>query len=221
VIDPIGAGLGAVAARSALAYPLVFAAGIITSAGPCAAPRYITAAALAGGPRSWPLLTAFGTGIAGAYVALGSAAGTLGALYSGSRALYLLLALALAAGGAVTLLRAGAGHRHQASPRAGQSARASLGGAFLLGCASALVVSPCCTPVVMTIAGLTMGGGRSAEGAALLGAFGCGHALPVLAAGAIGTEISARVRAFGASSAAAVVAGSLMLALAAYYGTLA
>ena len=220
MIDPIGVGLGAVAARSAFAYPLVFAAGILTSAGPCAAPRYITAAALASAPRSWPVLAAFGAGIAGAYVVLGAAAGTLSALYSGSRVLYAVLAIALGVGGAIALLRAGTAHRHHDVPPA-RSPRASLGGAFLLGSASAFVVSPCCTPVVAAIGGLTMAGGRSAEGAALLGAFGCGHALPVLAAGAIGTQLSARVRALGASGASAVVTGGLMFALAAYYGTLA
>ena len=48
---PFGDGLHAVAMRSPLAYPLVFAAGAVTSIGPCAAPRYVAVAALVSSAR--------------------------------------------------------------------------------------------------------------------------------------------------------------------------
>jgi cytochrome c biogenesis protein CcdA len=86
---------------------------------------------------------------------------------------------------------------------------------------SAFVVSPCCTPVVAGIAGLTALGGRCGEGIALLVAFALGHALPLLAAGALSARIAALLARPSASSAPAVVSGTLMLALAAYYGVLA
>ena len=91
----------------------------------------------------------------------------------------------------------------------------------MLGASSAFVVSPCCTPIVAGIAGLTTASGHSAAGAMLLAAFACGHALPIVSAGALGTRVTRAVRTLAASQASAVVAGTLMLALAAYYGVLA
>ncbi len=218
MIDLLGAGLQATAARSPLAYPLVFAAGLATSVGPCIAPRYVAVAALANAARRpQRVIAAFVAGLTGAYVALGLAAGALGALWSASSAGYAVLAAGLATGGLLTLLRAD-GHAHPAAPvRRGS---AGLGGTFLLGASSAFVVSPCCTPVVAGIAGLTVLGGRSGEGAALLVAFALGHALPLLAAGALGRHAGALARCTS-SAAPGIVAGTLMLALAAYYGVLA
>lgn len=220
MIDALGAALAAVAQRSALAYPLVFAAGAVTGLGPCAAPRYVAVAACAhAARRPWTIVAAFACGLAGAYVVLGSVAGALGAVWSVSGAAYAVLAAALAASGVVTLARARVGsHAHAC---AGSGRGASLGGAFLLGASGALVVSPCCTPVVAAIAGLTLASGHGRDGIALLVTFACGHVAPVIAAGALGARLSAGLRRFAASQAPPVVAGSLMLALAAYYGILA
>ncbi len=107
MIDVLGEGLRAAATRSPLAYPLVFAAGVVTSVGPCVAPRYVAVAALANAARRpWRVVAAFVAGLVGAYVALGLAAGALGALWSTSSAVYAVLAVVLAVGGLVTLLRA-------------------------------------------------------------------------------------------------------------------
>lgn len=219
--DAVGAALAAVAARSAVAYPLVFAAGIVTSIGPCAAPRYIAVAACAhAARRPWAIVAAFAGGLVCAYVALGTAAGAIGTLWAASAATYALVAAVLAVSGVVTLARAcGESHSHESMHHGRRSA--SLGGVFLLGASSAFVVSPCCTPVVAGIAGLTMTSGHSADGIMLLAAFASGHVLPVLACGALGTRLSAALRRVAASQAPSVVSGSLMLALAAYYGVLA
>ena len=236
--DVLGAGLQAAATRSPLAYPLVFAAGIVTSVGPCVAPRYVAVAVLANAARRpWPVIAAFVAGLIGAYVALGLAAGALGGLWLTSSTVYVVLAVALAAGGLVTLLRAdthehagehghtphtqGQRHEHGGDTAAAKRASASLGGTLLLGASSAFVVAPCCTPVVAGIAGLTILGGRTLEGALLLTAFGLGHALPLLAAGVLGRRVAGLVGRCTASAAPGVVAGTLMLALAAYYGVLA
>jgi cytochrome c-type biogenesis protein len=235
VIDVLGEGLRAVALRSPLAYPLVFAAGVATSAGPCVAPRYVAVAALANGARRpWRTVAAFVAGLVGAYVALGLAAGALGALWSTSSAVYAVLAAGLALGGVVTLLRDTHTHGSPADERAracdpghapGATAKAqhsaNFGGTFLLGASSAFVVSPCCTPVVAGIAGLTTLGGRTSEGIALLVAFALGHALPLLAAGMLSARIAALLARLSATAAPAVVSATLMLALAAYYGVLA
>ncbi len=222
MIDAVSAGLHAVATRSPLAYPLVFAAGAVTSIGPCAAPRYVALAALVNASRRPArIIAAFVAGLVGAYVVLGAAAGAVGALWSASRLVYAAFAVLLAIAGVATLLRGGTSHVHESAGVHDAGARASLGGTFLLGASSAFVVSPCCTPVVAGIAGLTTASGHTGEGVALLAAFAFGHALPIVSAGALGTRVAHRLRHVAASHAPAVVAGTLMLALAAYYGVLA
>jgi len=223
VIDAVSAGLHAVATRSPLAYPLVFAAGAVTSIGPCAAPRYVALAALVNASRRPSrIVAAFVAGLVGAYVVLGVAAGALGALWSASRVVYAALAVVLAVAGVATLLRGdGASHEHESAHTHAAGARASLGGTFLLGASSAFVVSPCCTPIVAGIAGLTTASGHTGVGVALMAAFACGHALPVVSAGALGTRVSRGLRRVALTHASAIVSGTLMLALAAYYGVLA
>ncbi len=73
-----------------------------------------------------------------------------------------------------------------------------LSGAFLLGASSALVVSPCCAPVIAGIAGLTIAGTRAGDGIVLVAAFSLGHALPLFAAAAVGRTCSDARRARGA-----------------------
>jgi cytochrome c-type biogenesis protein len=217
VIDAVGAGLLAVAGGSAWAYPLVFGAGIATSIGPCVAPRYVAVAALAASakhPRR--VLAAFAAGIIAAYVAIGSAAGLTGALRAWSPLVYALLAAALVTAGAYALLRnAEPSHAHHVR------VPVSVGGTLLLGAASAVVVSPCCTPVVAGIAGLTMVSGRPAEGVALLACFAAGHVVPAILAAASGRRGMAIFARAAGTGAANVVSGTLMLALGAFYGLLA
>jgi cytochrome c-type biogenesis protein len=223
VIDAVSAGLHAVATRSPLAYPLVFAAGVVTSIGPCAAPRYVALAALVSASRRpGRVLAAFVTGIVGTYVVLGVAAGALGLLWSASAFVYAALAVVLAGAGIVTLLRGDrASHAHDDDAPFHQGARAGLGGTFLLGASSAFVVSPCCTPIVAGIAGVTSASGHIGAGVALLATFACGHVVPLVSAGALGSRVAHLLRHVAASNAPAVVAGTLLLALAAYYGVLA
>jgi thiol:disulfide interchange protein DsbD len=222
VIDAVSAGLHAVATRSPFAYPLVFAAGTVTSIGPCAAPRYVALAALVSAScRPGRVIAAFVAGIAGAYVVLGIAAGALVALWSASAFVYAALAVVLAGAGIATLVRGDAAPHVHDAPVRHPGAGAGLGGTFLLGASSAFVVSPCCTPIVAGIAGLTTASGHTGTGVALLAAFACGHALPLVSAGALGTRVARVLRHAAASHAPAVVAGTLMLALAAYYGVLA
>jgi cytochrome c-type biogenesis protein len=216
VIDVLDTGLRAVAGRSPLAYPLVFVAGLATSLGPCAAPRYVAVAALANATgRPGRSVALFIAGLVGAYVCLGAAASALGAVRAWSTWIYAGLAVALALGGAMTLLRDA--HAHD-EPRTGAS---NAGGAFLLGASSALVVSPCCTPVVAAIAGLTIVSGRASDGVTLLASFGLGHAAPLLAAAFLSGRLSSVLRRAAATPAPAVVSGTLMLSLAAYFGVLA
>jgi cytochrome c biogenesis protein CcdA len=216
VIDVVASGLQSVALRSPLAYPLVFAAGALTGIGPCAAPRYVAVAALANAvARPRCAIAAFVIGLVGANVALGLAGSALATLLAASGILYVTLALVLAGAGVLTLWRGDAAHRHDVR------IRGSLGGALLLGASSAFVVAPCCTPILASIAGLTTAGAPTLGAAALLAAFGLGHASPIVAAGALGTRVARLLCRASDSHAPAIVSGGLMLALAGYYGALA
>lgn len=199
-----------------------FLAGLMTSVGPCAAPRFIAVAALAGQRRASARIMAFVAGLTGAYLALGFAAGLLGAVASVSNCLYAVLAAALIGAGCVALVRAeprsashdcaAAGHDHP--PR-------SIGGAFLLGAAGAFILSPCCTPFVGAIAATSTAVGKPLTGALLLLSFALGHALPLVGAGSLGPLFEKFVpRAFPAQ-APAIVSAVLTIALGLYYGVLA
>ncbi|HEY0615159.1 MAG TPA: hypothetical protein VGC96_10980, partial [Candidatus Elarobacter sp.] len=87
--DLLDGALRAVATRSHAAYPLVFAAGLVTSIGPCAAPRYVAVAALVNAARRpWHIAVPFALGLIGAYVVTGFGAGMLAALQLRSSIVY-------------------------------------------------------------------------------------------------------------------------------------
>lgn len=222
MIDPVAVSVEAVLRGDATRLPLVALAGAVTSLGPCVAPRYVVLAALLGDRRRTLTIAAFVAGMLAAYVVLGFGAGLLGALAAHASALYCLLAVVLGASGLATLLRpSGCDHEHHRySGGAGPQPR-RLSAVFSLGAGSALVVSPCCTPVVAAVIGLTAADASPLSRAALLGAFALGHALPLFAAGSLGALFTRPFRAWNASPAPAVVSGSLMLALGGYYGLLA
>ena len=217
MIDPAGEALRAVAGGSAWAYPLLFVTGALTSIGPCVAPRYVAVAALAANARRpFAMTSVFALGVVGAYVALGAAAGAIGSLLAWSASLYATLAIVLFGAGVTTLVRA---RPHTHAEDAHARVPVSAGGSLLLGAATALVVSPCCTPLIAAIAGLTIVSGRAAAGATLLAAFALGHALPLLLA-ATGAQ-APFVRRLGASAAPGIVGGTLLIALGGFYGALA
>lgn len=217
MIDPAGDALRAVAGGSAWAYPLLFLTGTLTSIGPCVAPRYVAVAALAGSARRpFVVVSLFALGVVGAYVALGAAAGALGTLIAWSAPLYASLATILIAAGIVMLLRA-TPHAH--AERTATRVPVSAGGTLLLGAATTLVVSPCCTPLIAAIAGLTIVSGRPATGASLLATFALGHAVPLLLAAA-GARAPFAQR-LGASPVPGIVGATLLIALGGFYGALA
>jgi cytochrome c biogenesis protein CcdA len=220
--DPVISALRLLEASPAAAFGSLFTAGLLTSVGPCVAPRYVAVASLTQGRRNPSVaIAAFVGGLTFAYVVLGFAAGALGTLRSASTTIDVLLAGALVGGGCIALVRArplDANH-HRCEPR-GTRERHSLGAAFLLGASSALVVSPCCTPVVGAVAATTTALGNPLMGAALLAAFALGHALPLIGVGQLRALVERGVPP-AAAQAPAIVSAVLMIALGLYYGMLA
>lgn len=214
MIDPIGTTIEAIARHDLAGLPMAFAAGAITSVGPCVAPRYVTLAAIVErNGRRTRAVASFIAGLLLGYAALGFGLGIFGAIARHATAVYALLAIGLLASGGAILVRkphAADHHHHPASPT----------GMFALGAGSALIVSPCCTPIVAAIAGLGALDGRPAVSAAFLVTFALGHALPLLLFGVTGSLVAERFAA-DRSGATTVISGALMLALGAYYGLLA
>ncbi len=175
MIDPIAVTATALATQGAAPVGIVFLAGLFTSIGPCIAPRYVAVVALAQGTKHPTVSTAaFVLGLVSAFLVLGSVAGALGAVWSWSRSTDLLLAGGLFVGGCLSLIRArpsapgATGCEHDARP----GAYRSLGAVYLLGASSALVVSPCCTPVVAGIVAVAAATGKPVVGCALMMALG-------------------------------------------------
>jgi len=215
VIDPVATTLDAVARHDLARLPLAVAAGAMTSLGPCVAPRYVAMAAVIerSGQRGRSVLL-FISGLLVGYAALGYGVGLLGALFTFATPLYAVLAIALSACGIAQLLRRSCASAHGH----GSPVRAS--GVFSLGAGSALIISPCCTPIVAAIAGMNTLDGQPAVSATFFAAFALGHALPLLLLGATGSFVTARFAMCGGGSGAATISGTLMLALGAYYGVL-
>ena len=218
MIDPISLSVDAIARGDATRVPIVALAGIITSLGPCVAPRYVAIAALLGESRRTVTIATFVAGMVVAYAALGFGVGILSQLSGHASALYLALAVALAGAGTATLVRSPrCDHTHDEGRR---SQPRRLSGVFCLGAASAFVISPCCTPVVAAVAGMTAFDANPLSRVALLTAFALGHAAPLFAVGSLGSLSARTFRTWNASPAPAVVSGTLMLGLGAYYGLL-
>jgi cytochrome c-type biogenesis protein len=216
MFDPVTQGLAAVSTRSPYAPALVFAAGAVTSIGPCVAPRFIAVAGLAAGKSRRDtaiLVAAFIGGLTTAYAAFGAASSLLGRAAQFSTYTYAALAIVLAAGGCVTLWR----EERVCAHTKPSGCNAGAGGALLLGASFALVLSPCCTPVVLGILAYTSAVGSVAYGSALLACYALGHALPIVAVASGMRGVTGMLRRNSVRQAAAVVSGTLMLALAAFY----
>jgi len=220
MFDPVAKAMYAVSSGSASAFPLVFAAGTLSSVGPCMAPRFVAVASLASNRNGRSAVTLVGSFVAGLvvmYASFGAGASMLGRAVQFSTWIYDLLALALFLAGIAGLWKneRTCAHKHTTA----QSSNA--GGAFVLGASSALVISPCCTPLVFGVLSYTSAAGDPVYGSALLASFALGHALPILTVGASAGAFSALLTRYSVRRAASVLGAALMLALAAYYAVLA
>jgi thiol:disulfide interchange protein DsbD len=217
VSDAISAALNAIAQGNYRGLPLAALAGVTTSFGPCVAPRYLALASLVDGRRRFAPVCFFTGGLVVTFVSLGFGASIVADLISHLATVYALLSIVLIAFGVGTLFREP--HRCHAATAGGSLSSAS--GAFTMGAASALVVSPCCTPIVVGIAGLGAFDRDPARAALYLATFSIAHAAPLFLVNLGGSSIAGRIRGWEATGAPAVVTGALTVALGCYYGILA
>lgn len=186
--------------------------GLSTSVGPCAAPRYLGllgAIAETGGARRWLGAFTFICGLATSYAALASLGFLFASALTESHLLYLGLGAGFCAGGvSMALVRHECDHRTTGH---------RIGKPFLAGVASGLVVSPCCTPIVLQ-GGLMAASGSVAAAASMLFAFLTGHIAPIGFAGASGSIVLNRVKSRSMADAVTAVAAGCTIALGLYYG---
>ena len=213
--------VNAVASTSPASFGVVFAAGALTSAGPCVAPRYIAAAAISANARHpFLALGAYVLGLISAYAVIGSVAGSIAILFRASHLIDSFLSIALICGGFIALVFAVPARRCREHNH-GFRAQDSIGGPFLVGAASALVISPCCTPAIAVIIAISDSIGRPYYGMILLIAFSLGHAAPLFIAGLANTRAQRWLVQLTTLQSPAIVSGSLMIALGCYYGVVA
>jgi cytochrome c biogenesis protein CcdA len=197
-------------------------AGVVTSFGPCAAPRLMAIAALVGGARRWrrvALVGAFAGGLCACYVLLGLAGGAIGMLAAYSSWVYATVSAAAIVLGVRTIAKDAAENHctgHSLASRGG----CAPGAVFLAGCGFVGIASPCCGPLAAALTGAGVAAGNWPAAALMLGAFAAGHALPLVVLGNLWVRLQDLVSRRWPAGAAATVGGTLMLALGAYYGLL-
>ncbi len=193
--------------------------GLTSSLGPCNGPRLLALSAFVVRARR-PLRVgaAFIGGHFAAYAALGIAGiALLNRLSSVAGWLYGAIALAGIGGGCVLL----SGARWADGCSASELPKRDLyGGAFAGGAAFALVIQPCCTPVLVAIVALAAIAWPLWTAVLMLFAFGLGHAAPVFLVAALGEGALKRLRRFRLQQATEIVSAASLLAVGAYYALL-
>ncbi len=196
--------------------PLVFCAGVAGSAGPCLAPRFIAAAGCAGAdPRhAGRIVAAYLAGLIAAYGCLGYAIGLVANLIQLSSWTFAILAISFTLAGIAGLVRADGVDcaPHAASPRG-----TSLGAIFLVGASSALVLSPCCTPLVSAIGAYGAAEGRPLHAAMLLAVYALGHGLAPASLALGLRSLATPLRRFALNQATAIAGNAILLVLGGYY----
>lgn len=181
--------------------------GVLTSASPCVLAAVPVAVGFVGGQadrpqRAWALALAFVAGMNLALLVMGLLAARLGLLMGALPGPWLVLVGALVIAVAARMWRSRASSCGMTLPHALQQrlVRSGLWGAVVLGALIGTVMSPCATPALaaaLTIAGSGAALGTSmAWGAALLLAYGLGHSVLLLLAGAMPSMASMLMRRF-------------------------
>ncbi len=186
--------------------------GVLSGLGSCALARAAVLTTFAGvgaGSRMLWSIGAYTAGTAFGYAAYGIFAHWAVRSAGLSSFTYVVLAVLLAIGGAVTLLRGDHSHRTCSTQ--------SFGGALLLGFGGSIALSPCCTPFVFAL--VAQGGDDAGRAASLLAIFAVGHVVPAIALAILlgsGRLITAHLRRW-----ITFASGVTSLAMAGYYGIIA
>lgn len=188
-----------------MAFGLVFVAGVISSASPCALATVPLVVGYVGGhagddvsknrPRAFLYSLAFVLGLATTFTALGAAAALLGQLIGNIGGPW-FIALGLLAAAMGLHLIGWLPLRLPTLPHWQPKVAGPLG-ALLLGAVFGIVSSPCATPVLVALLGLVATQGEVAYGISLLFVYALGHCVLMLAAGTFTGLVSAWAKSRG------------------------
>ncbi|MEO9170788.1 MAG: cytochrome c biogenesis protein CcdA [Candidatus Baltobacteraceae bacterium] len=219
-MDFIQGAFARAAFGSSWAPAAAFAAGISTCFGPCVAPRFVAVVALSGGAAGSARLrrvAAFVVGLMSSSIAIALSVSLLVHLARNSAYIYVVLSLGLGAFGFRMLLA----EPEKVCKHRIIRGKPSIGAALLLGGAFGLVLSPCCTPVIVALAAVSAGAFSPLFTAIVLASFALGHALPLVAASFGADKISDIFSRPQVRGPLETICGALMVALALYYAVLA
>jgi cytochrome c biogenesis protein CcdA len=194
-----------------IAFGLVFAAGVVSSASPCALATVPLVVGYVGGHtsdlpisnipytnqrrRAFFYSLAFVLGLASTFTALGAAAALLGQLMGNIGGPW-FIALGLLAAAMGLHLIGWLPLRLPTLPHWQPKVAGPLG-ALLLGALFGIVSSPCATPVLVALLGLVATQGEVTYGIALLFVYALGHCVLMLAAGTFAGLVSAWAKSRG------------------------
>lgn len=170
----------------AIALGIMVLGGILSALSPSSVPRMVAIVNYAGREaksvaHAILLALSFGLGICAVYSGVGAVAGSFGVLLSLTGLLYYFTAaLCLVMG--LSMIRL---FEINWSLPVLQSVGRGIPGAFLLGVGFAFLIAPDATPFMIAALTVTTFQGEIGLGALLMFAFGIGHGLPVLFAGAL------------------------------------
>lgn len=160
------------------------------------------------------LAAAFCAGLLLGYASFAAAAWIFHDALQYSQSLYAALAAAFGAAALWPLLRPSCSHQVAVKPVSGA-------GAMLLGLCLALVVSPCCAPVIVAVMAYAAASANVPHAAVLLVCYAAGHALPLLALAGAAQKCAAVFTALATARTSVLVSSGVLLALGAYYAVLA
>ncbi|HUY42081.1 MAG TPA: cytochrome c biogenesis protein CcdA [Candidatus Dormibacteraeota bacterium] len=221
-MDIVGAFLASLSRQAGATPALAFAAGVAGSVGPCFAARAASLTGLTSGARGvrrLVLVATFVVGIVASYVLIASSATLWFRIAMQSSWIYGALAFGLLIYGARGLARSNT-HECCGATMSAPAVR-SIGCAFLSGASFAFVASPCCTPVLVAIAGVAAKASSPFFAAAVAAAFAIGHGMPLTLLTCRDSRICGLLHGEQWRRAASVVGGGVMVALAGYYALLA
>ena len=213
-MDIVQTALAHASAHDGIAYGLAAAAGLFTSIGPCVAPRYFAVASFTTrGARGVTGIAAFVMGTLLAYLCVAVAGSLVMRLVGASPFVYASAAAALILLGARAIVSSNDDccENHENPIGAGA--------AFFLGVASSIVISPCCTPVLVAFGSLNSSMGTPLSLVGLVAMFTVGHLAPLGVAAVGGGVFVAALSRYRA--AISTVNGAVLIALGAYYAVLA
>ena len=220
-MDIVGTFLAAVSRHDETAPALAFVAGVAGSVGPCFGARAASLAGLTAGVRGvrrMLFVAAFVAGLASSYVLISLSATLWLRVAKEASWIYAALALGLLIYGVLALVRSDTHNRCSESSLA--PTVTSTGCTFLSGASFALVASPCCTPVLVALAGIAARASTPFFGVAVAAAFSIGHGMPLTLLAFKDAGACRLLRDHAWRRAGSVVGGGVMVALAGYYALL-